>query len=412
MSTINDVAKRAGVSAVTVSRVINDTGNVSAATREKVERAIEELGYVPSVMARSLRSKRTRTLALIVSDITNPFWTTIARGVEDAAQSSDYSVFLYNTDENPVKQRRCLDVVVAQRVDGVIIAPYDSDAQNLAKLRQRNVPTVVVDRRIEGWDVDSVYGDSVSGAKALVHHLVSLGHRRIAVLAGPAGTSTAEDRVTGYCMALAEAGISIDHRLIRRGEYRIASGEELAGRVLDEGLGPTAVFAANNSLAVGVIQALMHRPEILLLDEPTGGLDPLMQREVLRLIKEARTDGATVFFSSHNITEVEAVADQVNIIREGVVVEVVEVAELLTRALRRALITFREPVDIAALLQLPGVSLLSQDNHTTVELQVTGDMDTLIKALGRYPVVDMQTTRPSLESIFMTYYETEKEEVS
>jgi LacI family transcriptional regulator len=259
LSTINDVARRAGVSAVTVSRVINDTGNVSAATREKVERAIEELGYVPSVMARSLRSKRTRTLALIVSDITNPFWTTIARGVEDAAQSSDYSVFLYNTDENPVKQRRCLDVVVAQRVDGVVIAPYDSDAQNLAKLRQRNVPTVVVDRRIEGWDVDSVYGDSVSGAKALVHHLVSLGHRRIAVLAGPAGTSTAEDRVTGYCMALAEAGISIDHRLIRRGEYRIASGEELTGQVLDEGLDPTAVFAANNTLAVGVIQALGER---------------------------------------------------------------------------------------------------------------------------------------------------------
>ncbi len=175
---------------------------------------------------------------------------------------------------------------------------------------------------------------------------------------------------------------------------------------------PIKNLSSGNKKKVGVIQALMHRPEILMLDEPTGGLDPLMQREVLRLIKEARTDGATVFFSSHNITEVEAVADQVNIIREGVVVEVVEVAELLTRALRRALITFREPVDIAALLQLPGVSLLSQDNHTTVELQVTGDMDTLIKALGRYPVVDMQTTRPSLESIFMTYYETEKEEVS
>jgi ABC-2 type transport system ATP-binding protein len=175
---------------------------------------------------------------------------------------------------------------------------------------------------------------------------------------------------------------------------------------------PIKNLSSGNKKKVGVIQALMHRPEILMLDEPTGGLDPLMQREVLRLIKEARADGATVFFSSHNITEVEAVADQVNIIREGVVVEVIDVAELLTRALRRALIIFREPVDIAALLQLPGVSLLSQDNHTTVELQVTGDMDTLIKALGKYPVVDMQTTRPSLESIFMTYYETEREEVS
>ncbi|MDH4136173.1 MAG: substrate-binding domain-containing protein [Anaerolineae bacterium] len=259
MSTINDVAKRAGVSLVTVSRVINNAGNVSAATREKVERAIEELGYVPSVMARSLRSKRTRTLALIVSDVTNPFWTTVARGVEDTAQSRDYSVFLYNTDENPVKQQRYLDVVIAQRVDGVIIAPYDSDAQNLAQLRKRNIPTVIIDRRIEGWDVDSVRGDSLSGAKALVQHLISLGHERIAMISGPANTSTAEERVAGYCMALAEAGIPLDTRLIMRGEYRTLSGEKLTQRVLDEELNPTAIFAANNTIALGVINAVEKR---------------------------------------------------------------------------------------------------------------------------------------------------------
>lgn len=259
MPTIHDVAKRAGVSPVTVSRVINNAGNVSAATREKVELAIEELGYVPSVMARSLRSKRTRTLALIVSDITNPFWTTVARGVEDTARSRDYSVFLYNTDENPLKQRRCLDVVVAQQVDGVIIAPYDSDAQNLAQLRQRNIPTVIIDRRIEGWDVDSVRGDSLSGAKALVQHLIGLGHKRIAMISGPAKTSTAEDRIAGYCMALAEAGIPLDTRLIRRGEYRTLSGEELTLRLLDEGLNPLAIFAANNAIALGVINAVEKR---------------------------------------------------------------------------------------------------------------------------------------------------------
>jgi len=257
------------VSPVTVSRVINNTGNVSATTQEKVECAIEELGYVPSVMARSLRSKQTRTLALIVSDITNPFWTTVARGVEDAARSCDYSVFLCNTDENPVKQQRYLDVVVAQRVDGVIIAPYDSDAQNLAKLRQQNIPTVIVDRRIEGWDVDSVYGDSLSGARAVVQHLISLGHERIVMLSGPANTSTAEDRVAGYCMALTEAGIPIDPRLIKRGEYRIVSGEELIHPVLDEGLNPTAIFAANNAIAMGAIQALgkrgLHIPQDIAL---------------------------------------------------------------------------------------------------------------------------------------------------
>jgi LacI family transcriptional regulator len=259
LPTINDVAKRAGVSPVTVSRVINNAGNVSAATREKVKWAIEELGYVPSVAARSLRSKRTRSLALIVPDITNAFWTTVARGVEDAAQSSDYSVFLYNTDEDPSKQLRCLDVIASQRVDGVIIAPYDSDVRNLSRLRNHNIPTVLIDRHIEGWDVDSVRSDSVSGARALVQHLINLGHKRIAMISGPMNTSTAEDRVTGYRLALTEAGISPDPRLIKRGEYRAISGEHLTYQLLNEELSPTAVFAANNAIAMGVIDALGKR---------------------------------------------------------------------------------------------------------------------------------------------------------
>lgn len=259
MPTIKDVAQQAGVSPVTVSRVINQAGNVSDATRAKVEQAIEELGYVPSVMARSLRSKRRHTLALIVSDITNPFWTTVARGVEDAAQSRDYSIFLYNTDESPLKQQRCLDVVVAQRVDGVIIAPYDSDASNLAPLRRREIPTVIIDRRVDGWDVDTVCGDSLSGARALVQHLIELGHERIAMLSGPATTSTAADRVAGYRQALTEAGIPVDARLIKWGEYRIASGEALTHHLLDEGLAPTAIFAANNAIAIGIVQALAQR---------------------------------------------------------------------------------------------------------------------------------------------------------
>ncbi|GAB4537558.1 MAG: hypothetical protein Kow0063_24490 [Anaerolineae bacterium] len=259
MPTINDVARRAGVSPVTVSRVINNAPNVSPATREKVEQAIQELGYVPSLAARSLRLKRTRTLALILPDITNTFWTTVARGVEDAAQRREYAVFLGNTDEDAVKQSRYLDSVVGQRVDGVIIAPQSSDARDLAQLRQRNIPTVVIDRRIEGWEVDSVLGDSVSGAMALVQHLIGLGHRRIAMLSGPVGASTAEDRVAGYCMALSEAGIPLEPALIRRGEYKSASGEEMTYQVLDAGLQPTAIFAANNAIAMGVIDALEKR---------------------------------------------------------------------------------------------------------------------------------------------------------
>jgi LacI family transcriptional regulator len=256
LATISDVAKRAGVAPVTVSRVINNADNVSPATRERVQCAIEELGYVPSGVAQSLRSKRTRSLALVVPDITNAFWTTVARGVEDAAQSHDYSVLLCNTDENLAKQLRYLDVVVGQRVDGVIIAPYDSDRHNLGKLPDRNIPTVIIDRYIVGWDVDTVTGDSVSGARALVQHLIRLGHERIAMITGAAETSTAADRVTGYHFALAEAGIPIDPHLIKFGEFRAESGEYLTYQVLDEEPRPTAIFAANNAIAMGVVDAL------------------------------------------------------------------------------------------------------------------------------------------------------------
>ena len=259
MATISDVAKRAGVAPVTVSRVINNAENVSPATRARVQQAIDALGYVPSGVAQSLRSKRTRSLALVVPDITNAFWTTVARGVEDAAQSHGYSVFLCNTDEDLAKQLRYLDVVISQRVDGVLIAPYDSDKANLGKLPARNIPTVIIDRHIEGWNVDTVTGDSISGARALTQHLIGLGHSRIAMITGAAETSTAADRVAGYQFALAEAGLPFDPHLIKYGEFRADSGERLTHEVLNEEPPPTAIFAANNAIAMGVVDALEQR---------------------------------------------------------------------------------------------------------------------------------------------------------
>lgn len=256
MPTISDVAKRAGVAAITVSRVLNGAENVNPATRRKVEQAIRDLGYLPNLAARSLRSGQTRTLALLVPDIGNPFWPIVARGIEDAAQSGGYSIFLCNTDENPAKQLDYLLAVLQQRVDGVIIAPCDPDAASLAPLREQGTPTVIIDRRVEGWDVDTVYADSVSGARALVQHLLNLGHTRIAVLTGPAGVSTAEDRLIGYRLALHEAGIEVEPRLIRRGEYRTVSGYHMMKAVLAEGLAPTAAFAANQAIALGVLDAL------------------------------------------------------------------------------------------------------------------------------------------------------------
>lgn len=164
-------------------------------------------------------------------------------------------------------------------------------------------------------------------------------------------------------------------------------------------------LSKGNKQKAGVVQALMHRPELLLLDEPTFGLDPLMQQEVLRLIAEAQKAGATVFFSSHILSEVQEIADRVGIIRQGVLVEVAETESLINRSIRRARILFRQPVDAASLLGLPGVKLLAQDDGRSLTLQVEGEMDKLIKALAAYPVLDFETERPSLEEIFLAYYE-------
>ena len=162
-----------------------------------------------------------------------------------------------------------------------------------------------------------------------------------------------------------------------------------------------------NKQKVGIVQALMHRPELLLLDEPTLGLDPLMQHEVYRLLREAQANGATVFFSSHIMSEVEEVAERVAFIREGVIVEVAETASLINRALHRARVRFRQPVDIGPLANVPGVTVLSQDDSTSVLLQVEGEMDGLIKTLAAFPVSDFETERPSLEEIFLAYYESQ-----
>jgi ABC-2 type transport system ATP-binding protein len=163
-------------------------------------------------------------------------------------------------------------------------------------------------------------------------------------------------------------------------------------------------LSKGNKQKVGVVQALMHRPEVLLLDEPTSGLDPLVQQEVYALLREATANGATVFFSSHVISEVEQLADRVGVIRKGVVVEVAETQALIRRALRRARVRFRDGAQAPDLEGIPGVKVLSRGSDYAV-LEVEGEMDALIKALAQCPVVEFETERPSLEDVFLAYYE-------
>lgn len=164
-----------------------------------------------------------------------------------------------------------------------------------------------------------------------------------------------------------------------------------------------------NKQKVAVVAAVMHQPELLIMDEPTTGLDPLIQQEVLKIVREAQSDGATIFFSSHIISVVERLAERVGIIRQGQVVEVADTQDLIGRAMRRARIRFSEAVDPARFANLPGVELISTNANTEIVLQVTGNMRELVNALADAPLIDIDTERPSLEELFLAYYEGEKE---
>ena len=256
MVTIRDVAKRAGVSPITVSRVINNSDYVSTATRARVEAAIDELKYVPNMLGPSLRFKQTMTLALVLTDIANPFWTTVARGVEDVAQANGYNIILCNTDESETKQEQYLNMLLRRRIDGIVLVPAQSAPEPVNMIQKQNIPVVILDRQIPGLQVDIVRADSENGAYQLTDHLLSLGHRHIAMLAGPPKVSTAIDRVRGYRQALAAAGLSEEATYIYWGAFTLDSGREMAQQALSANPQLTAFFAANNFIAIGAIQVL------------------------------------------------------------------------------------------------------------------------------------------------------------
>ncbi len=256
MPTIRDVANRAGVATMTVSRVINNSGYVSDATRTKVEAAVAELGYVPNMLGPSLRFNQTNTLALILTDITNPFWTTVARGAEDAAHLQGYSVIFCNTDESPEKQEQYLTMLLKRRIDGILLAPACSSPDAVQLIQKQGIAVVVVDRSVPVADVDMIRGDSGGGAHMLTQHLLDLGHTRIMMLTGPRDVSTSYERVTGFQQALQEAGLAPERDHVIWGEYTLESGRKMTKQVLASDPRPTAIFAANNFIAIGALRAM------------------------------------------------------------------------------------------------------------------------------------------------------------
>jgi LacI family transcriptional regulator, galactose operon repressor len=255
--TIKDVARLSGVSPMTVSRVINQSLRVSPVTRSRVEQAIAELGYVPSSLARGLSRQKTGTIALIVPDVANPFFTLIVRGAEDVARRAGYRVLLCDTRFDLTLEAEVIEEMIAHRVEGIVIAPVsDASRSQLKRLARFGVPFVLIDRTIPGIECDVVLGDSTAGARSLVEHLIGLGHRRIGMIVEDENVSTARERRAGYVEALEHAGIELDPALVVHAAADPQGGAVGMAKLLQLAERPTGVFTVNNLVALGAIEAV------------------------------------------------------------------------------------------------------------------------------------------------------------
>lgn len=255
MATISDVAALAGVSTATVSRALNGKATVDPELSARVLAAAEELGYRPNGPARNLRKQETAVLALIISDVENPFFTAIARGVEDVAHAAGYSLVLCNSDDEHAKEREYVDVALQERVAGVLLSPT-GNADTAELLERHTTPVVAVDRPLPEGRSDTVLLNNRPAAKEATLHLAERGYRRIGCLPGPSGVLTADERLAGYRDGLRAAKLPSSTSLVRRSRFKAEGARDSARSLLTQADPPDAVLVANNVMAVGVLETL------------------------------------------------------------------------------------------------------------------------------------------------------------
>jgi len=259
ITTIKDVAKEAGVSIATVSYVINNTRYVSTELMEKTNKAIKKLSYRPDAIARGLKTKKTHTIGLIISDLSNPFYSSLIKGVENFAMKKNYSLIICNTNETLNKENLYIDVLLKKKIDGLIIAPTGKNIEIFAQLKDEKVPFVFVDRKIKGIEIDVVLSDNIKGAYEATKHLIELGHKKIGVLIGLKSITTSIERFRGYKKALKEYNIDIDPKLLVEGSSRIESAQESIVELLNKPYRPTAIFSTNNLMTIGAMRGIVKK---------------------------------------------------------------------------------------------------------------------------------------------------------
>lgn len=284
MATIKDVATKAGVSVATVSHVMNASRFVTEETKDRVLVAIAELGYRRDGIARSLRRNRTGTIGAVVSDITNPFFSDLVKGIENTIHgfADRLNVILCNSEEDETLERELLDVLMEKRVDGLIIAPAGGNLAYLEALGRDGPPMVFVDRAMPSVAADTVTVDNVSASRVAVRHLIDRGRVRITVLKATLHASSIEDRVQGYRLTMAEAGLSVTPGWIVESASNIDAAHEAGRRLLALSPRPDAVFTTNNFMTLGLMRALNEAGLSCPADIAILGFDDFQWAEAFR----------------------------------------------------------------------------------------------------------------------------------
>jgi LacI family transcriptional regulator len=255
-ATLKEVGKLAGVTAATVSNVLNGTRYVSDEVKSQVFSAIEALNYQPNIVAKSLRVQESRLIGLLVSDIANPFFSTVVRGIENELSDNKYNVLLCNTDSSIEKERKYLEVLIGKRVDGLIVSSAGNSGDYFRSLEKTGVPIVFLNRCPDFMKSDVIMTNNVKGAYSATEHLIQHGYSKIAIITGPLSISTGKDRLTGYKRALEDYGTQEHEHLIKEGNFTIQSGYEKMKELMEQEQKPDAVFISNNFMTLGAYKYL------------------------------------------------------------------------------------------------------------------------------------------------------------
>lgn len=284
-TTMKDVAREAGVSVNTVSRALNGKPDVNEDTKKRILEIADRLNYVPNFLAKGLVTKNTRTIGVIVSDNTDPFFATIVKGIEDFTRSKGYNIILCNTDEKYEREEEAVRLLREKQVDGLLItlAPAQKERADILELKRAGTPFVLLNRHMDDVMTDYVINDNVYGAYIAVSHLIRLNHKRIGYISGPSQISSVKERMQGYKKALFENSIEFDNSLVRTSNLKMADGCRRMRELLELKDRPTAVFAYSDFLAIGILKAIKEAKLEIPEDIALVGYDDIEFSEFLEV---------------------------------------------------------------------------------------------------------------------------------